>query len=297
MWVDYRLAPGWSDEWITGYVADRIAGTPGTENALARGWEALRTRTAVRPAGWGFNALVPQDADSTSWALRLALKVNAMDSPEAQRALGSLTQFKHHDGRFSTYGPTESIAAFIGADPSRTFAGWTAPHDCVTAAAAGVPALVSHETIRATQCVDGRWKSYWWCSDTFATSLAVEALSEGPAVQSAADWAIAHLTSPVLTAFETANLVLVSVTAGRTSDSVVTEAVKRLTATMRPDGSWNGGAYLRVPDPDDLTPDDRSEWIPGGHIEGAVVVDERRHFTTATVAHALMRAMDTGGQS
>jgi hypothetical protein len=296
LWSDFQLAPGLSDEWVTGYVGDRIAGLPGTESALERAWTGLVERRAERGGdGWGYNVHVPQDADSTAWALRLGQRVGRGDDDVAVGARASLGAFRHDDGLFGTYGPTEDIARFIDADPRGDFRGWTAGHVCVTAAAAGVTGLVDPGVLMAAQRPDGRWCSYWWASDTFATALAVEALAPYPASASAlaraGEWAVRALNSADLTAFETANLLIISTMTGYRETAAVPEALRHLAFTMLPDGSWAPGALLRVPHPQDTDPDAVIDWVPGGRIEGAVVEDLRRVFTTATVAHALNVAL------
>ena len=296
LWSDFMLAPGMSDEWITGYVGDRIADISGTQGALKRAWSALAARSLQRGGcGWGYNVHVPQDADSTAWALRLAQRVGTVAEPVAVAARDSLAAFVHDDGMVGTYGPTDDIAHFIGAHEQQDFRGWTSAHDCVTAAVAGVVGVVDPDVLLSVQRPDGRWRSYWWASDTFATALAVEALvgrvDAAPAIARAADWAAAMLTSEGLTPFESANLVAVTMLAGRGDEPRARAAVRALAFAMLPDGSWPPGAVLRVPHPQDTDPEGVIDWIPGGRIEGAVVEDQRRVFTTATVIHALDLAL------
>jgi hypothetical protein len=303
LWSDFLLAPGLSDEWVTGYVGDRISGEPGTRDALDRAWQALSTRCRERSGvGWGYNVHVPQDADSTSWALRLANRLGHGSDVVAVAARESLVHFVHPDGMLGTYGATDEIRRFIGASPTLDFRGWTASHACVTAAAAGIDGLVDPAVLLAAQRPDGRWQSYWWASDSFATALTVESLlpypAAAPALVRAGDWALSALTADRLTAFERANLLLVAALTGRSGEAPVGAAVRALTFTMLPDGSWAPGALLRVPHPEDTDPDAVVDWIPGGRIEGAVVEDLRRVFTTATVVHALgttLREGTTGG--
>lgn len=292
LWYDFQLAPGWSDEWVTGYVGDRLAGLPDVDAPLRSAWLTLEKRSGVRASGWGYNVIVPQDADSTAWALRLALHTGAMDSPHAQRGLESLALFRHANGLLGTYGPTEEIRAFIGADDARSFRGWTAPHSCVTAAAAVLPGVVNREDLLGAQASDGSWRSYWWPSDSFATALASEALGPCTATSRAADWVAA---SPWQrgTAFDRANDVLTCVSAGKRAD-VAREIVVSLLAEQRDDGSWAPGAVMRVPDPSDEAPWEEREWTWDGLIEGAIVKDSRGVFTTATVVHALTLAVRQG---
>jgi squalene-hopene/tetraprenyl-beta-curcumene cyclase len=299
LWADFQLAPGLSDEWVTGYVGDRIADVAGTDFALQRAWSSLVARRDDRDGnGWGYNVHVPQDADSTTWALRLAQRLGHGDEPAAIEAVTSLAAFVHADGLLGTYGPTADIARFIDADPGQDFRGWTAGHACVTAAAAGLAGLVDPEVLLRVQRPDGRWRSYWWASDTFATALAVEVLTAhsaaATAVDRAGEWATRFLQSSELSAFETANLLLVTAITGRQDATTAREALRHLTFTMLPDGSWAPGAELRVPHPQDTDPDAVIDWIPGGRVEGAIVLDLRRIFTTATVVHALDVALREG---
>lgn len=288
LWSDFRLAPGLSDEWVSGYVGDRIAGIDGTQDSMESAWTALVSRRAERTGrGWGYNAHVPQDADSTAWALRLAALVGHAESPTAVDARESLAGFRRGNGLLATYDSADAIAHFIGADATDDFLGWTAGHACVTAAAAGVSRMVDADALLAAQQPDGRWHSYWWVSDAYATSLTVEALQSLPqaaaAISRAAAWAKPLLKLPGRTAFDTACLLLICTIAEQPDAA----AARELTFTVLPDGSWPAGAMLRVPHPHDTTPEHFTEWIPDGRVEGSVVKDVRRVFTTATVTHAL----------
>jgi hypothetical protein len=71
------------------------------------------------------------------------------------------------------------------------------------------------------------------------------------------------------------------------SDERVGMAVETLIALQRANGQWPASARMRVPDPGDSNPDDRTNWTEGGRIEGAVVIDQRGIFTTATALRAL----------
>jgi hypothetical protein len=68
------------------------------------------------------------------------------------------------------------------------------------------------------------------------------------------------------------------------------DGVQWLLGHQRPDGSWEPSAWLRVPPPDVFDPQSCSEWVEGGRVERAVVVDHRAAFTTATALSALLAA-------
>lgn len=293
LWFDFRLAPGWSDEWVSGYVGDRIAAAPGVDEALSAAWQSLAHRSRVRPAGWGYNAIVPQDADSTSWTLRLAMRVGELEAPQAQRGLASLVEFRHENGLLGTYCNTLEIRAFIRAEPSRSLRGWTSPHACVTAAAAALPGIVEPKDLLAAQRPDGSWRSYWWEGDSFATALATEALGECEETRRAAEWAASRDWSDAK-AFDIANDVITCAIAGGRPEAIERGAAALL-ARQQSDGSWPPGAVMLVPDPGDLTPWEEREWVPEGLIDGAIVEDVRGVFTTATAVRALLLAKTCAG--
>lgn len=286
-WHDFTLAPGNSDEWVTGYVGTRLHPITGTSPELLESWEALRARAQWRGVGWAYNGYVPQDADSTTWVLRFAAALGISDDVTHQ-ARESLEDFRHENGMLGTYGPTEAIRAFIGATDVRSFAGWTAAHACVTGAAAGLAGMVPRNTLLDCQGPDGRWHSYWWEEDAFATALVVESLPDRAARDRAGRWVVEQLNSlSGKNSFSIANLIHAACSAGFATDPRVTAAAAHLADSGLPDGSWLSGARMRVPDPADQDPDSNRTWIEGGRIERAVVSDKRRIFTTVTVVHAL----------
>lgn len=288
LWHDFTLAPGWSDEWVTGYVVTRLHPVVGQQPMFDEAWQLLQARAIRRGGGWGYNAIVPQDADSTSWVLRLAAAINASDSDVAQQARLSLVEFRHSNGMLGTYGPTDAIRRFIGASAERSFVGWTSPHACVTAAAAAIDGVVDPTVLPREQQPDGRWSSYWWEADSFATALAVESCADESARHRAAAWALEMLTSPEeRNSFDLANLIATASLGGQSEDQATIAALQMLLAAQRPDGGWDGQARMRVPDPGDPNPDARRDWLEGGRIEGAVVRDSRGMHTTATALHAL----------
>ena len=101
-------------------------------------------------------------------------------------------------------------------------------------------------------------------------------------------WALARLDEPgSYGAFELANLISITGYAGMKSDERVGMAVETLIALQQANGQWPASARMRVPDPGDSNPDDCTNWTEGGRIEGAVVIDQRGIFTTATALRAL----------
>lgn len=305
-WQDFQLAPGFSDEWVTAHVGATLALSPeGSAMEAARhAWDILASRN--RPsAAWGYNALPPGDADSTAWGIMLAEAVGNADSPRAARARDALLLHHRNDGGIATYAEDGPIRRFINAPPDRSFAGWCASQPCVTAAVARLPDMLPlvQAYIQGTQRPGGGWFAYWWCDHEYATALAAESLFAGGQehdqrrVQWAVHWARRRLTqgdragnsdfpdgSPFATAWCLRVLLL---DPQAWEDGTVARLTAWLVGAQLSDGSWPSSARLRVPLPEDTNPDAFTGWVYGGRIEGAVVLDQRRVFTTVTVLAAL----------
>lgn len=199
-WRDFSRVMGGSDEWVTGYVGTSLAGVSGDEarEAAARAWRRLCE--CREGAGWGYNGLLPVDADATAWALRLAAGLGELEAPPARRAVEALLHHRRADGGLASYnaeavpalrpfldpgGGPEAMPAVggpaAGADPAAGCAAYLRSHPCVTAAAALLEPCRESAAgyLEREQEADGRWEGYWWCDPAYATALAVDALA-GP---------------------------------------------------------------------------------------------------------------------
>lgn len=220
-WCDFSLAPGLSDEWVTGYVGSMVAKIdhPFAWKMAFHAWQWLSQRQSE--GGWGYNLLVPRDADSTIWALCLAQALGCDNWTTSRHALQWLQHHTQPDHGMTTYATEAPIRDFIQASKTTSLAGWTQSHICVTAAAAQLAPfrLSACDFLRTRQEADGRWASYWWCDDEYATSLAVEALAridnlgDGDRIFQALQWgqrqvqangAVVTMTCPQGSSFATA---------------------------------------------------------------------------------------------
>jgi prenyltransferase beta subunit len=310
-WKDFNLAPGCSDEWVTAYVGTAIAqlATPSTMAIALKAWHLLLQRQDTSP-GWGYNTLVPRDADSTIWALQLANAIGCSNWDAAQQAREFLAQHLRPGGGIATYSTEHPIRRFIGAEEHISFQGWCGPHTCVTAAAAALPQLrfTACDFMRQTQQEDGYWKSYWWCEDEYATALAAEALAngidvqDGDRVQRAVQWALSRIKrdgsvasaiQPSGAAFATAWVVRILLLGEPSRIAMpLAQTVQWLLNQQQPDGSWIASSGLRVPPPDLIDPATfQQRWMLHGLGEGGISLDQHRIFTTATILQALMKAL------
>ncbi|HTW08334.1 MAG TPA: prenyltransferase/squalene oxidase repeat-containing protein [Acidimicrobiales bacterium] len=289
-----------SDEWVTAYVACVLASP-----ALGGFYPAARTTArhaldlllARRPqaAGWGYNLLVPPDADSTSWVCRLAAALGRQGDPRYVPARGLVEGLVTPGGGVATYG-TEAVGALAGIEGvESSFAGWRSAHTCVTAAAAALELDLAAgllDFLEGQQQSDGSWSGYWWEDDEYATALACEALAAKgrgrERLERAAQWATRRLgragaveVDGAGSAFATALAARTLITAPR-RDTAIRLALQRaaswLVTAQREDGSWACSARLRIPGYD---------VTPPGTMPAVNYIDDKGLFTTATVLSAL----------
>ena len=297
-WSDFVLPAGPSDEWVTAFVAASLLETPAEAAHLAaqRAWRALLNRHRDE-GGWGYNRLTPADADSTAWALRLAVGLRVLDE-RVGVARRFLDEHVVADGGITTYAKVDPIRRYTRLPESASFEGWRAAHACVTAAAAPLlgPAAAGH--LAGRQQAGGHWQGYWWWDDEYVTALAAEALTgeesadrrsgavawgQGRVSDTGAVVGTDGIASPWATAWCVRVLHL-----GTTRDahSACARAVRWLVDAQQPDGSWRASARLRVPMPGQVD--------SAGQAGVMNSVDQNRVFTTAAVVAAL--SLSAGGE-
>lgn len=309
-WIDFHLAAGLSDEWVTGYVGTLLATLPDPRirDAINTAWNLLQTRCHRANGMWGYNRFPPGDADSTGWILQLAQAIGEQDSERSQQALESLAEHRRPNAGMSTYAHASPIRAFIHASAEQGFEGWCGSHTCVSAAIAALPQYNSQlqDYLQSSQISNGSWLAYWWHDPEYVTALAAEAIATydptSDCIDRAVVWGMNRFSShgcvatsdhpsgsPFATAWCLRLLML------RQHDAAVKAAIVKATDWLvqhqQPDGSWSSSARLRVPHPDDLNPNQFHQWVYHGTIQGSLVFDERSVFTTATVLQALYRSV------
>jgi hypothetical protein len=328
-WRDFSLPAGSSDAWVTGYVgAALMRSNRGELRGLAeRGLRAL-TEAQEQRLGWGYNAQVPADADSTVWGLRLAESLGHGARHESARANQFFEKHLGADGGVCTYADAGPVRRFVGLAEQDSFAGWTQAHTCVTAAAAGLGKYRARllPYLKSSQRDVGAWSAYWWFSDEYATAEAVEALvaerepeetSVTPArlsVRRAAEWATDRCQRLMTGArarppsFALSLALRAALACPEVVDTkVVAASLLRLVEWQKSDGAWPASARLRVPRPDCLAPDSqKTTWrmwqgLPPGpatreflleHTFSNYSLDCFGVFTCASVLCSLYRARE-----
>ncbi|MFQ6028646.1 MAG: prenyltransferase/squalene oxidase repeat-containing protein [Dehalococcoidia bacterium] len=263
-------------------------------------------------AGWGYNRWIPSDSDSTVWALKLAEAMERRRSIRVFRAQRFLIQNMRRDGGLATFAVSKPIQRITRMRSIR-FTGWCSAHTCVTAAAAGLSRFPKRaqllDYLQEKQLQDGGWLGYWWYDREYTTALAAEALGTdnrpelSEEVRRAVIWACdrvspnGSVTSEIESsgsAFATA-LNLRTLALSQDPQAVYEPlqlSLEWLLRHQQRDGSWSPSARLRVPPPDSTEPEHFQNWqihnnARGADAIGAIVLDRRGVFTTATVLASL----------
>jgi hypothetical protein len=312
LWKDFRLFPGESDEWVSGYVGSILCGS-GDPQALKCSmdtWSVLGMRRWNGHGGWGYNGKVSEDADSTIWCLALANNLGIGDKLRADLAIGFIRGHITPDQGVSTYRKDYLFQKEVPQSTVGLFRGWIQAHACVTAAVALleqfndwlVPFLIMN------QREQGNWTGYWWNDDEYATALAVEAIQGSGTAEKriitgkAAGWIekkwvlpgfIANRYIKEGSAFATALALRVLLQADPTHHrkDLIESGLQWLTDRQQNDGGWPSSALLRVPPPKFNDPGDFYEWeFEADKKWGTMTFDQNRLFTTATVLKTLIMA-------
>lgn len=303
-WTDFELPVGSSDEWVSAYIVSSLAASSHLGPvAQPVSWIVSRYR---RNLGWGYNKSVPPDADSTAWSI-LALTRSGVELPDG--AATALLSFQKPDGSFSTY--QESTYAH----------GWSEPHADVTAicllAMIESPNSFTEAAIHSTaealvrlQRESGRWESYWWNTDLYATAHAARALSRTQELLARAESVDrrALLRRRIRSSLKSAkshyrtlpepfsifalahwlrlgNVISTSECAGASKASL-----SRLLQAQRSDGSWPAQPMLCLTDPYASQPN-------AAEARTRTFGDSGNLFTTASVISALSEMLLPSGHS
>ena len=304
-WSDFVTLAGESTHWVTAYCATALNSKAAA--AVRRASDALLS-VQKADGGWGYNTIVPSDADSTAYAL-LALK-NLQSIASSKTAEDCLATFQAEDGGFFTYHP-DLIREYLKLPRTYSLSGWCSPTVEVTCAAArslvgckrhAEKVQAAWEFVKNAQDRDGGWPVYWWTTRLFSTYQAVtfaKSLSDVQDVNrvigaaatyvqkeqnSDGGWGLAKgLPS---SAFSTALAILI-LKRSISGQEALRRGLNVLQIMQRRDGSWDSVPILRIPAPDCTDPDTHQTW----HVDrlGTMVIlrDPKRLFTTSTCFAAL----------
>ena len=288
-WTDFQFR-GKSDEWVTAYLSYYLSFFDAeiVKNSLDRAWKVLKKRYR-KGDGWGYNILMPADADSTIWARLFSSRMNNTGKMEYDELND---KYNICGSGIRTFIENQDIRTYTKLDQNASFQGWQSLHLCVTAPYAVSGNSSALTALAENQNADGSLSAYWWSSDEYATALAAEAFSTdmlkyGRQIENAVSWArrrlvkILELPAPI--SFNVALLIrilLLSSEPGKVKN-VIDNGLNYLLAAQNTDGSWPSSANLRVPMPGTLEPGkSNTNWTD---------FDQNRLFTSITVLTALRK--------
>ena len=278
-WTDWDLPPGRSSMWTTAYVGCQLAGLrPSLRTAMSgsiRRAAAWLAEHELADGGWGYDATVGCDADSSGHAI---IALTRSGAPVRGRSRLRLESFQHPDGGFSTYGAGDGLGSWCFSHPDVTP---VAAHALLLTRGGGhlaVARAVDYVTRRRNH--DGLWDSFWWSTPLYATRASLVFLAAARARIDLAPTRASLLEIEARSAFERALLVDCLLVAGVTRST--NELVGILVREQLDDGSWSSVPSLRIPDRTCATPWQESE-------AGVLYADTDRLFTSATVLGALAR--------
>ena len=164
LWLDYYLPAGYSDEWVTGYIATILKyffDNDLTKHIIENAHSALQNRW-IENKGLAYNNTVPSDSDSSSWFLHL----NYLLKKENNK-IGVLDLFRNHDNGLGTYIKNDSaIKEYTKQLNDADFSGWEKSHDCVSATAACFDEKsLSYILEKINSNIS--LQSYWWKNDFY----------------------------------------------------------------------------------------------------------------------------------
>jgi squalene cyclase len=310
LWSDFRV-PRESDEWVTAYIGTILAGTENEDamNVARKAWDVFGSRNVFTGhGGWAYNRFAPEDADSTAWGIKFALKMGLKGKLRTRMAENFLQKHITPNGGLATYILEKEVRKLMYSLPEEDVSGWMSPHPCISAAAAVLPSFneLLIPFLIENQLSNGSWGAYW-CSDTiYTTAYAVEALmingkeKNGASIDRAMKWIIDKFDfgnyfsnnmfpsgSPFATALALRSMALTN--NSEIFQGKMEEVSNWLIDQQRADGSWVASTTMLFPRPSmqttynfgEMTTSELNPKIP-------VILDQNSTFTTATVLDSLL---------
>jgi hypothetical protein len=300
-WTDFMTSAGQSTSWTSAYIGMQLAEIDNSNPLLK-----LVLQKVISSASNAFNEAMIQDGDSSSFLVGFQQKMGR-DTDLLQR--GWLA-FMNVDGGWVTYRDPTALRKKLDFPASVSVEGWINSHACVSTAAAyvlaGIPSLrldFEISCLHLASLLENKthWSSYWWTSDVYATSFAIQALAhhselksrcETPALwlaneqETSGFWSNPAMQEP--SAFYTA-LAIKALHAydAKAFDKSITKGVDWLLKNQMTDGSWLTSRILRIPATEVLDPSTVKRWRKSSFGVNCIVDDHNRLFTTSTVLNTL----------
>ena len=300
-WTDFMTSAGQSTTWTSAYIGMQLAEFDNSNPLLKPVLQKV-----ISSASNAFNEAMIQDGDSHNFLVGFQQKMGYATDPSQLDWLA----FMNADGGWVTYRDPIALRKKLDLSASVSVEGWTNSHACVSAAAtfvlAGIPSLRLDYEISCLYLASllenkTHWSSYWWTSDVYATSFAIQALAHHPELKSRCETPALWLANEQETngfwsnpatqepsAFYT-GLAIKALHAydANAFDQSITKGVGWLLKNQMTDGSWLTSRILRIPATDVLDPSTVKRWRKSSFGVNCIVDDHNRLFTTSTVLNTL----------
>jgi hypothetical protein len=300
-WTDFMTSAGQSTCWTSAYIGMQLAECPTTHSILKPVLQKV-----ISTASNSFNEAMIQDGDSSSFLVGFLQKMGHATDLSHREWL----EFMNTDGGWITYRDPMALREKLDLSSSVSVEGWTNSHACVTSAAAyvlaSIPSLRLDYEITCLHLATllenkNHWSSYWWTSDVYATSFAIQALTLHPELKNRCEtpalWlaneqeASGYWSNPATeepSAFYTALAIKALKSYDEKAfDKSIAKGMEWLLKNQMTDGSWQTSRILRIPATDVLDPSTVKRWRKSSFGVNCIVDDHNRLFTTSTVLNTL----------
>lgn len=275
LWRDfYTKTHGESIDWVTSYVGNSLYGFC-DKDILGDVARSLVNRQN-KNGGWGYNHKIVPDTDSTAFAIMFLSRFDFKDKIELARQF--LLKHQRATGGFSTYNEDE-IRSYYRIPAEMSVGGWCNETPEITATAIQALRKLGYTEVGKafsyilSQQINGKWRSYWWNNDIYATVNCFNVINNPDSRNKAKEWLI---NNPLEIPFY-----LGLSLRGLEASEEQNRRVKRLFELQKEDGSWESYPILRFPNPDNKEP-----WVDAGRWTDDVK-DQNSLFTTATILASL----------
>jgi hypothetical protein len=274
-WRDYNLKLGPSECWTTAWVGWLLS--PLAEDRLsarmALGCAARALTRSVGLRGWGYNLQSTADADSTAWALRFLALLGYLDGRRAEVLLSPFFDASCITHTFQRF----EDGAWAGQHWDVTPAAGAALQSC---GGNGVMVRRIRNAVLGAFDHDRCWPSYWWRTDTYATTHCLHFLSITGGIPSDVTGSVtAWLSCQVepATPLEASWLLSSNCLLGLHRSAPAQVLVTSLLSSQDRDGGWSESAELLIP----------PRWDGDSLGNAGPYADVRRIVSTANAIYAL----------
>lgn len=293
LWSDFMTTAGKGESWVTAFVVCMLSEFKDNLPKLSNTISNLKLSEGT------YNDKVIRDGDSMNFRI---IALAAANTKDLINEINNWLYFKHDSGGFSTY-RGNAITNVLNINPDSDVSGWTNEHNCVSAVALWVAQKLGlneiyKETINFLSRQvrkDGSIASYWWTENIYSNAFCVMAGMRGKVLdyiintrQTEGYWRNSGKPSIFYTAMAIKALECVTINDNtRAYVYLVTEGIDWLIKQQFSDGSWDSEYLLRIPAPNDHSPEKNKQWKLSSFGVNVITDDYERVFTTALVYNVI----------